>query len=825
MIASGQYLERINEKISILRHEIGQSALLGLQNIHKHCENLVRDLINLAWNYELINLNEKTQNFPGLDLGDSHRKVAFQVTGTDKKEKIEDTLEKCLTYEHYKTFSTICIFIITAKKEHYTFKTKTTPHFDFTNHHVFDWQDILRKISNVSFDPKKAIAELLDKELPAVVERLKSARRAVWHLPHQRNTFFTGRDKELNQIKEALEEASAISLTQALSGLGGIGKTQTAIEYAYRFREQYRHCFWIIADTETTLNSGYVEMSTLLGLPEVNERDISLTIESFKSWMAENEGWLLIFDNADDPSLLKRFLPHHPSGHILITSRARVLDAIGIATSIDIRELEEDEALKFLLQRTGRSIDDSPDHAYARELVRQLGYFPLAIEQAGAFILHHQTLFQDYIEYYKSHPLQLLNKVAPVSGDYTKTVNTTWALNFARLEQKHPESAIALTLSAFFSPDNIPLELLRTAYEMPEPGEPEPLHIVGDNPLALDVLLEPITRYSLIRRDIPSKTYTIHRLVQEVIREMMPEEQQAAFALKVTRAINNMFPDASYNTWQLCDQLLPHAMLAFTYVMKYGFTYLDAGNMLISVGAYLRIRARYKEAEQVHLQSVRIRQRDLGKYDAEVAEALNDLAVVYYDQYQFHKAEPLLIEASHILQHVLGDEHRDLALNCNNLGMVYLRMEKFEKARPYLNRALQVAEKTKKEDDPFYALVLNNVGELQIGLGNYVDAEKFARRSLEIREKINNPEKTMRSYNTVAWLQYKTGDMQQAERYFLKALSYAENVFGGEHPELILMLSRYADYLLSSNRNEEAGVIKQRVAQIKATHSILNDLY
>jgi len=823
MIASGQYLERINEKIAILRHEIEQSALLGLQNIHKHCENLVRDLINLAWNYDLINLNEKTQNFPGLDLGDTNHKVAFQVTGTDRKEKIEETLEKCLTYKHYETFHSICIFIITAKKEQYSFKTNTTPHFGFNYHHVFDWGDVLKKTSNLSLDLKKAIADLLDKELPGVVERLKSARREVWHLPHPRNTFFTGRDKEVNQIKTALENTNTMSLKQAMSGLGGIGKTQTAIEYAYRFRDHYSHCFWIVADTETTLTSGYVEISALLGLPEANERDIYLVIEALKRWMGENEGWLLILDNADDPSLLKRFLPHHPSGHILITSRARVLDSIGIATSLDIRELEEKEAVKFLLQRTGRSTHDSPDHAYALELVRDLGYFPLAIEQAGAFILHHQTLFEDYVEHYKTYRLQLLDKLAPVSGDYKKTVNTTWALNFAQLENNHPESAMALTLSAFFSPDSISLQLLRTAYEIPEPGFAEPGHIIGDNPLALDSLLEPITRYSLIRRDIPSKTYTIHRLVQEVIKESMPDEQQAEFALKVTRAINNMFPDASYDTWQLCDQLLPHAMLAFTYVMKYGFTYLNAGNMLISVGAYLRIRARYKEAELVHLQSVRLRQRDLGKYDAEVAEALNDLAVVYYDQYQFDKAEPLLIEASHILQHVFGDEHPDLAMNCNNLGMIYLRMEKFETARPYLNRALELAEKSKKEDDPFYALVVNNVGELHIGLGNYVDAEKFARRSLEIREKINNPEKTLRSYNTVAWLLYKTGDMQQAEHYFLKAMSYAENVFGVEHPELIIILRRYSDYLLTNNRNEEAGGIKRRLGHIKTTHSILHD--
>jgi hypothetical protein len=213
MIASGQFLERINEKIAILRYEIQQSAQLGLQNIHKHCENLVRDLINLAWSYDLRNLNENTQNYPGLDLGDSIRKVAFQVTGTNRKDKIEETLAKCLTYQHYETFLLIFIFIITAKKEDYSFKTKTEPHFHFNKYHVFDWVDVLNKINNLSFDRIKAIIDLIDKELPFVVEKLRSARAAVWHLPHRRNPFFTGRNKELRQIKNSLQDSNANSPT------------------------------------------------------------------------------------------------------------------------------------------------------------------------------------------------------------------------------------------------------------------------------------------------------------------------------------------------------------------------------------------------------------------------------------------------------------------------------------------------------------------------------------------------------------------------------------------------------------------------------------
>jgi tetratricopeptide (TPR) repeat protein len=536
--------------------------------------------------------------------------------------------------------------------------------------------------------------------------------------------------------------------------------------------------------------------------------------------MTENDGWLLILDNADDPQLLRRYLPDYIRGHILITSRARVFDMLGIAKSLDILELTEHEAFSFILQRTGRLNEDKPDHIYARELVKELGYLPLAIEQAGAYILTHQTLFKEYLESYKTYSLRLLGKTTPVSEDYKKTVNTTWALNFSQLEEQHPESAIALTLSAFFSPDNIPLDLLRVAYEMPEPGEAEPPHVLGNDPLALGSLLEPITRYSLIRRDIDSKTYSMHRLVQDVIKEWIPEEMQPEFALKVTRAVNEMFPDASYDTWPLCDQLLPHAMLGFNYVTIYGFTYLDAGNMLINAGAYLRIRTRYREAEQVHMLSVKVRQRDLGNYDAEVASALNDLAVVYYDQYQFDKAAPLFIEASQILQTAFGDEHPDLALTWNNLGMVYVRMEKFEAARPSLYNALELVEKTKKEEEPFYALILNNIGELHIGLGQYKEAQKFVSRSLAMREKISNPEKLLRSYNTVAWLMYKTGDMKESEQYFIKALSYAENIFGAEHPELIIILRRYSEYLLANNRNDEAESFQKRLDYIKKIHAI-----
>ncbi len=175
---------------------------------------------------------------------------------------------------------------------------------------------------------------------------------SIWNVPYRRNPFFTGREATLNVLHAALTHGKAIALTQAqaISGLGGVGKTQTAVEYAYRYHDAYKAILWARADSHETLVSDVVSMVTLLKLPEKEEQDQNRVLDAFKHWLQENDDWLLILDNADDLMMVNDFLPSLGQGHVLLTTREQVTGRI--AQRIEIEKMEPEEGALFLLRRT-----------------------------------------------------------------------------------------------------------------------------------------------------------------------------------------------------------------------------------------------------------------------------------------------------------------------------------------------------------------------------------------------------------------------------------------------------------------------------------------
>src|SRR5205807_10067548 len=161
---------------------------------------------------------------------------------------------------------------------------------------------------------------------------------------------------------------------------GGIGKTQTALEYCYRYQSEYHAVFWTRAETKEDLQTGFVEIARLIGLPEWDGPNPIEIVQAVRRWLETTSGWLLVFDNADDPALLQAYRPRHATGHILLTSRAHVFDLIGIARPIALEVVPPQEAVAFLFRRTGRHDRDPLEHTAAEQLAAELGYLPLALE-------------------------------------------------------------------------------------------------------------------------------------------------------------------------------------------------------------------------------------------------------------------------------------------------------------------------------------------------------------------------------------------------------------------------------------------------------------
>lgn len=223
---------------------------------------------------------------------------------------------------------------------------------------------------------------------------------SLWNIPYRRNPFFTGREQLLTQLRTNLttKKVTAVTQAQAVNGLGGIGKTEIVIEYAYLYRSQYGAVFWMNAASRETLFADFTTIANLLHIPVPDERDQEAIVKTVNSHVAAHADYLLIFDNADDLSLLDNFMPLDYLCHILITTREHATSRL--AVNLEIASMDDKEGIEMLLRRakvlvSDQSIEQIPqqERETATHIVQTMDGLPLALDQAGAYIEETQCSF------------------------------------------------------------------------------------------------------------------------------------------------------------------------------------------------------------------------------------------------------------------------------------------------------------------------------------------------------------------------------------------------------------------------------------------------
>ncbi|MEI6757387.1 MAG: FxSxx-COOH system tetratricopeptide repeat protein [Chlorobium sp.] len=369
---------------------------------------------------------------------------------------------------------------------------------------------------------------------------------SVCNIP-RRNPNFTGRESILDELRILLQSGQNTAITQqAIYGLGGIGKTQLAIEYAWRNIAAYDLIWWIRSEDSSTLASDYAALADELDLPEKEAQEQAVTIRAVKKYLGHNQNWLLIFDNARDSDSIRNYLPTSTGGHALITSRNQNWNNT-FCQSHGIEVWSREESVAFLHKR----ITGSDDTA-AATLAETLGGLPLALEQAAAYCNARHKSCAEYLDLFTTCRQQLWTREKQ-PDNYPDTVATTWTLAFQETERV-PCATDILNLCSLVAPDAIPQTLILQALNCYAAKEGKPPAGV----LQIDDAIEALVTYSFIT--LEQKFFSIHRLVQTVAQDRMQPEARERYRASAIKALSEQFPEEGYNN-PACWTAWPHIFM------------------------------------------------------------------------------------------------------------------------------------------------------------------------------------------------------------------------------------------------------------------------
>ncbi len=629
------------------------------------------------------------------------------------------------------------------------------------------------------------------------------------HLPQASlGPLFIGRDGLIDRLADLLgtppQAKESPATCVALSGLGGVGKTRLALEYAWRRGGGYHALFLIGADSPQTIDRNLAALCdpALLNLPEKDQPDESRQKDAALAWLNHHPGWLLIIDNADDEAAaqaVEALCPRLSGGHLLITSRLPNWSAVTQPVAVDV--LAPASAAEFLLRRTaGRRSVQPDDPAHAATLAHELGYLALALEQAGAYIAKLRLGFAQYLDQWRSRQPAVLSWYDSRLMQYPKSVAITWQTSFDQLQ---PAARRMLQRLAWLAPDPIPVTLL----DVPIPGS------TAD---PRDALTEQ-EALSLASWSNDGTAFAVHRLVQAVTRHGQADDTGKPALREALGWLDDAFvgEPQDVRNWPVLDPLAPHAQAVATHAADH---HLDrpSARLFNQVGLLLLEKARYAEAEPLIRRALEIDEASLGKNHPKVATDLNNLAKLLKATNRLADAEPLMIQALEIDEASVGQTHPKVATRLSNLAELLHATNRLTEAEPLMRRALEIDEASFDKNHPKVAIRLNNLAQLLQDTNRLAEAEPLMRRALEIDEASfgKNHPNVARDINNLATLLHDTNRLTEAEPLMRRALEIDEASFGKNHPKVAIRLNNLAGLLKATDRLAEAEPLMRRALEI-----------
>ena len=622
------------------------------------------------------------------------------------------------------------------------------------------------------------------KALPEAVADYWREARPIVHSDIRETPSFTGRGEAMADIDAAITQGATVAITQspvAIHGMGGIGKSTLARQYAYEASKYdvFSGIWWLGASRDPStksydgIESGLLDLRATLypGLEPPKER--AAAARGMLELIANGgflRPWLLIYDNIDDMAALRAWAPP-ANAHVLVTTRLTTFRE-GEVMPIAIEEWALPDAVRYLLRESGRR-EISP--AQAEAIAEALGRLPLALSHAAAYLREVPTATPaSYLA-----AIERRMKSVPPGMQDAKSVYVTFQEAIAQADALGSGSGAVMAFAALLAPDNIPWELFRQEAGLYPPA----LAAVLADPDAFEAATGALARLSLIDLDREANTFSVHRLVQDAARDGMAEEERGEGLLAAVALLNAGHPGDEFQHWGAYERLLPHVRLVADVVPdEAGGTSLAL--MLSRAGFYLYAQGKYDLAEPLYKRSLSIRETALGPDHPSVGTSLNNLAGLYRAQGKYDLAEPLYKRSLSISETALGPDHPSVGTSLNNLAGLYRAQGKYDLAEPLYKRDLAISETALGPDHPDVGTSLNNLAGLYESQGKYDLAEPLYKRSLSIRETAlgpDHPDVGTSLFANIAILSHeRTGSMKRW--VWRSGLRGVRGALGAEHP-------------------------------------------
>ncbi|KAJ7070104.1 hypothetical protein C8F01DRAFT_976474, partial [Mycena amicta] len=647
-----------------------------------------------------------------------------------------------------------------------------------------------------------------------------------------------------------------------LYGLGGAGKTQTALKFIAGSGSRFTHQFKIHASSKETIQAGYKQLA-------VDKKLRDSTAEAAETWLQANqEEWLILFDNADNRDLnLGEYLPKCGHGNILITSRNPELWALTgpQKRAIQISDLSIDDAALLLLNRAGLELETN-NKEHAAVIAKELHCFPLAIVQAGAFIGKSPRLKKDisgYIPLYQKNKAALLSeKPGQSTEDYEETVYTTWKMSFSRLAEVEPLAAQFLQLCSFIHCDGIVEDIFERASTYIVKGGPlDPTQDALQSSLEFlslfrnddktwnSLLFERITSelhgYSLMAWQ--NGTYSIHPLVHYWSRttitdvvsqrklmvnllgmaaacssELMQEIQLLLHLVHLSKEANILGTgfESNFGSVFWTGGMFSRAEALQSYILTTSQTLLGIEHpgtlhAMAGLATTYQLLGRYTDAEQLEEQVLKIQTKLLGTEHPDTISAMARLAETYRYLGRYTNAEQLDDQVLTQRTKLIGPEHPDTITAMANLAATYHRLGRYTNAEQLDEQVLKQRTKLLGTEHPHTIQAMAHLAATYHSLGQYNDAEDLRKQVLKQRTKVLGAEHpdTITAMANLAATHHRLRWYTDAEKLREDVLKQITKLFGPEHPDTITAMANLAATYSCLKRHTDAVKLRDQVLQ------------